>query len=86
MKEQYVKPQIYFEGFSLTQTIARDCGDDHTSPLGESTHYNAETCGWDLGDFTLFFDHCDYLMDEDEQVEGICYNNPNGGQSVFSST
>jgi len=86
MKEQYVKPSIFFESFSLTQTIARNCGDTHDSTLGESNHYNEYTCEWDVGGFTLFFDHCDYVMDEDEEVEGICYNNPNGGQTVFSST
>ena len=85
MKEQYRKPMIFFEGFSLTQTIARNCGDKHQGTLGESTHYNENTCTWDLGDFTLFFDHCDYQMEEDEEIEGVCYNNPNGGQTVFSS-
>jgi hypothetical protein len=86
MKEQYRKPLIFFESFSLAQTIAKNCGDTHQSTLGESNHYDAYTCEWDVGGFTLFFDHCDYPMDEDEQVEGICYNNPDGGQSVFSST
>lgn len=85
MKEKYVSPAILFESFALTQTIAKNCGDTHDSTLGESNHYNAETCEWMLGDFSLFFDHCDYAMDPDEQIEGICYNNPDGGQQVFSS-
>lgn len=86
MKERYVKPALRFESFALSQTIAQDCGDTHDSTLGESNHYNANTCGWDVGGFTIFFDHCDYPMDEDEEVEGVCYNNPDGGQTVFSST
>ena len=86
MKEQYVKPTIIFESFSLTQSIAKDCGDEHTGTLGQSTHYDRYTCAWDLGDFTIFLSHCDMALDEDEEIEGFCYNNPEGGQSIFSST
>ena len=88
MKEQYVKPLIFFESYSLTQTIARDCGDTHTGTLGESTHYNERTCEWDLGGgFTLFLEapRCEIEMEEDDEIEGVCYNNPDGGRQVFSS-
>ena len=89
MKEQYVKPGILFESFSLTQTIARDCGDTHTGTLGESTHYNETTCCWDLGGFTIFFpDHCDDgpdSPDDEYEIEAFCYNNPEGGREIFSS-
>ena len=85
MKEQYVKPVIFFENFSLTQTIARNCGDAHDSTIGESTHYDEETCTWVLGDFTVFFGHCEYDIDEEGEIEGFCYNNPDGGQGIFSS-
>lgn len=90
MKEQYVKPLIAFENFSLTQTIARNCGDKHQGTLGESTHLDEYTCMWDLGGFTIFFieNGCDDGPDEegDEyEIEGVCYNNPDGGQEIFSS-
>ena len=85
MKETYVKPAICMESFALSQSVAYYCGDLHQSTTGHSTHYNENTCTWDLGDFTLFFGHCDIEMDEEEEVEGICYNNPDGGQTVFSS-
>ncbi len=90
MKEQYIKPLIAFENFSLTQTIARDCGDKHQGTLGESTHLNEYNCMWDLGGFTIFFieNGCDDGPDEegDEyEIEGVCYNNPDGGQEIFSS-
>ncbi|MBR2806593.1 MAG: hypothetical protein IKE18_07420 [Oscillospiraceae bacterium] len=90
MKEQYVKPLIAFESFSLTQTIARNCGDKHQGTLGESTHLDEYTCMWDLGGFTIFFieNGCDDGPDEegDEyEIEGVCYNNPDGGQEIFSS-
>lgn len=85
MKEKYVSPALLFESFALSQTIARNCGDTHTSTLGESTHYNENTCTWDLGGMTLFFDHCDYYVEDGEEIEGMCYNNPDGGQEIFSS-
>lgn len=95
MKETYVKPSIFFESFSLTQTIARNCGDTHTGTFGPgSNHYNENTCEWDVGGLMLFFTsdpsgRCEDGPDEagDEyELEGICYNNPDGGQEIFSST
>jgi len=90
MKESYRKPLIFFENFSLAQTIARNCGDTHSGSLGESTHYNENTCTWDIEGFTLFFGHCDEPVELDDdgnwEMEGLCYNNPDGGQTVFSST
>ena len=95
MKEQYVKPLIFFESFSLTQTIARDCGDDHTSHWGQSNHYSESACEWVVGeDFAIFFTaelsgRCDDGPEEegDEyEFEGFCYNNPSEGVELFSST
>lgn len=96
MKERYVKPAIYMESFALTQTIARNCGDTHdpASTVGESTHYSPNACTWDIFGYTLFYDHCMENMTPkdgktiDEMLEGagFCYNNPNGLQTVFSST
>ncbi len=89
MKETYLKPKIYFESFALAQTIAKNCGDTHQSTLGESTHYNEQTCTWDMGGYTIFFlDHYDDGPEnEEEEVEseGVCYNNPDGGVEIFSS-
>lgn len=90
MKMTYVKPEILFESFALSQTIAKNCGDTHSGTFGESTHYNENTCMWDIGGFTIFFleNGCDDGPDEegDEyEIEGMCYNNPDGGQEIFSS-
>lgn len=95
MKEEYRKPLVFFESFSLTQTIARNCGDTHTSTLGESNHYNENTCQWVIGDSYYFYvSACadsDAIGDPvpgdeiEEIIEGLCYNNPDGGQTVFSS-
>ena len=88
MKELYVKPMIAIESFSLCQSIARHCDNYHISTAGEATHYNEDTCVWDAGGFTFFYeDHCDYSMDADSwEIEGACYNNPEGAVGIFSST
>ena len=88
MKKQYVKPEIYFEHFSMAQTIARNCGASHDSTVGEPTHYDENTCTWDVGGYIIFFDHCDDEQLEpgvDSEIGALCYNNPGGGQEVFSS-
>ncbi len=91
MKEKYVKPLIAYEDFSLTQTIARNCGDTHNSSLGRSTHYDEDTCMWDVGGFTIFYldngcdDGPDNKDDDTYEFELFCYNNPDGGVQVFSS-
>ena len=88
-----MKPKLFFESFSLTQTIAKNCGDTHTGTLGESNHDDENTCQWVLGDMYLFF--VDACEDSDTignpkpgepwEFEGLCYNNPDGGKIVFSS-
>ena len=103
MKEEYVKPLIVFESFSLTQTIARNCGDTHDSTLGQSNHLEPNSCQWVIGEgegamFLFFVDACEDsyaigdptpedLEDPDTIFEygGVCYNNPDGGQEIFSS-
>ena len=100
MKEKYVAPAILFESFALSQTIARNCGDKHQGTLGESNHYNESTCAWIVGGVEIFFDSTpcadweDYFWEGDTpenypngiDIEGACYNNPSGGQEIFSST
>ncbi len=97
MKETYLKPKIYFESFALSQTIARQCtGGDAAAA---SNHYSENTgCSYDIGDITVFYEKNGCEMDMeldpdagitlDELLEefGVCYNNPEGGYQVFSST
>ena len=94
MKELYVKPSIFFESFSFTQTIAKNCGDTHSGTYGQSNHWNETSCAWDVGDFTIFVtgnDACvDCQIDSQEEfaeleIGAMCYNNPEGEQQVFSS-
>ena len=100
MKEEYVKPLIVFESFSLTQTIARNCGDTHDSTLGQSNHLEPNSCQWIVGDpndpdtasIYFFEGACRDAEeggiggpDDDWDFGALCYNNPDGGQEVFSS-
>ena len=95
MKEKYIKPALFVESFALSQTIARNCGDTHSNTEVGSNHYNEDTCEWDVGDCTLFYgERCDEDMTVKEGMSleeileffDLCYNNPSGLQTVFSST
>ncbi len=97
MKEQYVKPLIVYENFSLTQNIAIDCGDTHDSTLGQSNHLSPDTCNWIQGEgddavILFYVDQCEDSVvigdpepGDELDIEGYCYNNPDGGVSLFSS-
>ena len=93
MKEKYVKPALYVESFTLSQSIAMLCGKEgeisryrwnmHGLPLSESD----STCAWDAGGGWLLFHEgstCNWNMDE-FTWEGICYNSPNDSTPLFSS-
>ena len=92
MRESYVKPVLFFESFALSQTIAKFCENAHQSGFGEPNHYNETECAWDTGAYALFLTTtapktCDFPMDdyEGEDMGGMCYNNPSGGQAFFAS-
>ena len=97
MKETYVKPLICFESFALSQTIARQCSG--WDAAANSNHYSENSgCSYDIGGETVFYSAsgCDFDMELDESAGitldelleefGVCYNNPEGGYQVFSST
>jgi len=89
MRKEYVKPGISVELFSLAQSIAAACeGFQHDTGLGEPAHYDKTTCGWAMGDFIVFVDAkicTDAQIGEDEDFNGLCYNNPDGGTTIFGS-
>lgn len=88
MKQTYVKPRIIIERFALTQSIATTCTVAGGNSLGKPTNWSKETCGWKLqNDLILFVDAvtaCNYDVEPDALVEGVCYNNPDGAM-IFSS-
>lgn len=90
MKKTYVKPTINLESFVLTQSIAHDCGDNLT--FSYATLKYKGSCGWDLtglGDpnsgMVLFMNDQSVCSLPTASIEGVCYNNPQGGYNVFNS-
>lgn len=90
MKKQYSKPGIIIEDFTISQNISSGCGvPGGGGPLGKPAHWSKETCAWDMGNITVFLDTMkvceDIQLGPDDEFEGICYNNPEGGATIFSS-
>lgn len=77
------------EKFDLSQSIAAGCGAvAGGSSLGKPAYWSKETCGWDLGNMILWVEstrNCNEDVGIDDAFEDICYNNPSGGSSIFSS-
>ena len=83
MKKAYQKPMLIVERFTLSQTIAHNCGKNLDFSM--ATHATIETCGWDIGGFEIFMDGtiCDNVLGD---FDGIaCYNAPANGYNVFNS-
>ena len=92
MKRTYTKPTILLESFTLTQSIASDCGPfPANGSLGTPSSADKYSCGWDMMDFTIWADginpDCNSNMGvtNDTEISGVCYNNPNGGLTIFGS-
>ena len=75
MKKAYVKPELYFENFELSASIAVQCA----KPI----HYAAGTCTDGLGGYAevVFFDKCEATPDK----FGLCYHNPTDAEKLFNS-
>lgn len=76
MKKTYMKPALYVENFSLTQSIAAGCTAHKNGP-GEPSFSNPNTCGWDFGGQTFFTNGLNADCEAGE-LEIVCYNAPNG--------
>ncbi len=77
MKKAYTKPELYFENFELSTSIAVQCG----KPI----HYAAGTCKDGLGGYA------DVIFLEDKSCSstpddfGFCYHNPTDTEKIFNS-
>ena len=82
MKKVYEKPEIVFENFSLSTSIAAGC--EKTTAL----QYGG-TCGIRWGHSTIFtsdVDQCSTkVIDGDTAYNGLCYHVPNADYNVFNS-
>ena len=73
MKKTYVKPQVYFEDFQLSASIAGNCNPD------QKVGHSENNCVLDLGDTIVIFvgkdlGPCAY----DGDKEGYCYQSVEG--------
>lgn len=82
MKKAYTKPVLIVERFTLSQTIAHNCGKNLDFSM--ATLANKTDCGWNVGGIEIFIDTtiCDVYV---EEIDGVCHNAPEGGYNVFNS-
>ena len=81
MRKAYNKPEIIFESFKMTESIARNC----THII--NTH-SQNACGVEFGGQTLFVDTvsvCTWAIDDGNTNDGICYHVPIPGNTYFNS-
>ena len=87
MKKAYMKPEIVFESFAMTTSIAGDC---------EEIVGNAArgTCGVEFGFLTVFatpangcnsIEGVTHLDGTDGEYNGFCYHVPTTGVNYFNS-
>lgn len=83
MKKEYSTPEIIFESFALTTSIAGGCEYKTNTP-------SSGTCGYPYeggnGDklFTGLVDDCDIPIDDNEN-NGFCYHVPVESMNIFNS-
>lgn len=88
MKKAYQKPKISVEKFTLSQTIAQSCGYVSGGSSGFPAHADKNTCGWNDGYGDIYWldkPPCEIEVDENFDKGEMCYNNPNGGVTIFAS-
>ena len=82
MKKAYSKPEIGFESFALSESIAAGC---------EERPFNfQEPCGVKSGKQIIFTEEikdCSRKVMDGQQGEfnGLCYHNPSAAYNVFMS-
>lgn len=89
VKKQYTKPEIYVEEFKISQNIATACGvPGGGTSTGRPRYADGYSCAWDVNGWKIFIESTvctDEQYGEDEPYDGMCYNNPVAGNSVFAS-
>ena len=76
MKKTYLKPEIIFESFALTSSIANACDDKLSA--------DTNTCGIEYGFDILFSTGTDSVCNKDEDLYN-CYHVPGENTSLFGS-
>ena len=76
MKKTYIKPSLYVENFSLTQSVATGCT-AQKNDLGKPSQAYEGICGWDFAGQTFFTAGINPDCTAGE-ADFLCYNAPNG--------
>lgn len=79
MKKTYSKPEITFESFATSTSIAAGC------EVINATHASG-TCGFPTRNGVIFVEGvtgCEYI--QPDQFDGICYHVPINTSNVFNS-
>ena len=80
MKKTYVKPQVYFEDFQLSASIAAGCEVTTTLQTAEGQ------CGFDDGAHIIFIQgYTGCVYGQDESSSSICYHVPDQNYNLFTS-
>lgn len=79
MKKAYIKPQIVFDSFQLSQNIAGDCEFISTFARGNCAILEPET-----GDI-VYLDSTTCQFTPPNANDGICYHVPTEDWNVYSS-
>lgn len=83
MKKAYLKPEIVFEDFSLTESIAANCEIIIPAPISGTCGYAYEGGGGETM-FVMDVSGCNLKVDDDE-ANGFCYHVPIEGNNLFNS-
>ena len=89
LKRTYEKPLFAVECFTMAQSVAAGCGvPGGGGSTGKPGHWDKHSCGWDMGNGKIWLPGtaCTMPADENAEINGVCYNSPNGGCTIFSST
>ena len=80
MKKTYSKPEIVFESFAMSTSIAANC--DEITPLPSSS----QGCGIPIPGYIIFLANslCTSVQ-QDGGYNSICYHNPTDDKMLFNS-
>lgn len=80
MKKEYKKPELLFDSFELSVSIAGGCGNPTQTP-------SQNQCGIDYGGAGVLFLNgmtvCTTKIEDGD--EGYCYHAPSPGNNLFNS-
>lgn len=83
MKKEYSKPEIMFESFTMSTSIAAGCENKFGAP-------SRSTCGYENDDGDTIFvtgigGACNIMGNEESKFNGLCYHVPVETNNLFNS-